>query len=936
MEIMTPEQELKKTKAWQYLNLIRPEYGTIAVHFVKSIAPLLASIKEIFPFYTRHDAHHSFRVLLRMQEILSKGCFNPASSIHFSSDEILLLICAAYAHDLGMTVFPNEEKKLFAELNLEFDEDWKNNTALHNYLRSEHSERGGFYISKHAMELSIPQTLVFMLSKLMEAHNLSINELDIQLSERFSAGSEEINLKQLACILCIADSIEFSETRVVDGVLDILKEKLAQSGDSELLLSFRHNMQSLCIGDGVAVAEKDGKIIFTGTFTDPYTMSLAHNTIDLIEGWVRNYIDIDFQSDKKRLIIRGDSIIRQLNIVGYDFERIGIRIKKENIIDLISSNATWTSDTAIVVRELLQNSVEACRYRKFNSSANYQPRINLFFNTAEKTIEIIDNGCGMSRHTILNNFLTIGNSRSSDPSYSTPQYSSLARFGIGFWSVFTIAEKATVTTAAFEYQNRENQNDKVEGVEFEISIKEFKDFTVFRSKTMDAGTTIKLSLKSSVNILDILYRINFHIGSSAIPINIQDDKGNVIVIPEKMQLPSMEMVFGAKLEMAKQFNLTEFIYYSAADEIDIQIKLYYIKNPEGIQFSLPSNKYSFIGLQDRSMHMKFRGSGICGFLFNSIPGTALLDLNRVGYMVANALNPKGYKFTINRMGLLDSPQYTLYKEIVASEIHNCYRNFLIDNNAFDAKTISRLNQQSRLHGGETHGSFTGSHLKKLLVADEDLIAFKLYKVDRNCTVDNCEVVYIFYNDLIKQNYLLWLFNPPYHTSGPEGEHQQMHMAYNLLKMRNDLGEASYMHERTREADMIADNAINGVIDARTILGSSHTPLIFRKFFSNDIDPNSAETFEIASIRGAWAGSIVERPIDGANFAKLYQHHFVVKPNSLIAKDIRKLISGGMVFQVAELINRLTDVVQGQPDSIFAKYFFDNEAGTNPGVFITVE
>ena len=98
------------------------------------------------------------------------------------------------------------------------------------------------------------------------------------------------------------------------------------------------------IPDGVAVAA-DGKIIFTGTFRDPDTMSLAHNTIDLIESWIRSYIDIDFQSSKKRLIIRGDSIVRQLNIVGYDFERIGIRIKKENIIDLISSNATWTSDS---------------------------------------------------------------------------------------------------------------------------------------------------------------------------------------------------------------------------------------------------------------------------------------------------------------------------------------------------------------------------------------------------------------------------------------------------------------------------------------------------------------------------------------------------------------------------------------------------------------
>jgi hypothetical protein len=396
------------------------------------------------------------------------------------------------------------------------------------------------------------------------------------------------------------------------------------------------------------------------------------------------------------------------------------------------------------------------------------------------------------------------------------------------------------------------------------------------------------------------------------------------------------MVFGSKLEMAKRFNLTEFIYYSVIDEIDIQIKMYYTRNAEGIQFSLPSNQYSFLGLQDRSIHMKFRGSGICGFLFNSVPGTALLDLNRVGYMIANALNPKGYKFTINRMGLLDSPQYTRYKEIVAGEIHNCYRKFLLDNNALDAKTISRLNQQSRLHGGETHGSFTGSQLKKLLVENEDLIAFKLYKIDRNCTVDNCEVIYLFYKELVKQNFLLWLFNPPYHASDANAEHQQKQMAYDFLKIKNDLSQANYMLERTREADMIADNAANGIIDARTIIGTSRTPFIFRKFFSNDIDPNSAETFEIASIRGAWAGSIVERPIDGANFAKLYQHHFIVKPKTLIAKDISKLISEGMVFQVAELINRLTDVVEGQPDPIFAKYFFDNDAGTtNLGFFITV-
>ncbi len=97
-------------------------------------------------------------------------------------------------------------------------------------------------------------------------------------------------------------------------------------------MSYHHNMQNVCIGDGVAVGE-DGKIIFTGTFSDPDVMSLAYNTIDLIQEWIRNYTDLDFQSNVKRLRVRGDSIVTDFSIPGYDYERIGIRMKKENIID---------------------------------------------------------------------------------------------------------------------------------------------------------------------------------------------------------------------------------------------------------------------------------------------------------------------------------------------------------------------------------------------------------------------------------------------------------------------------------------------------------------------------------------------------------------------------------------------------------------------------
>ncbi|MBC3887363.1 hypothetical protein GH810_03450 [Acetobacterium paludosum] len=56
----------------------------------------------------------------------------------------------------------------------------------------------------------------------------------------------------------------------------------------------------------------------------------------------------------------------------------------------------------------------------------------------------------MSKNIVLNKFLTVGNSRSQEATYKSHGYNSLARFGIGFWSIFTIADEAKIETAPFE------------------------------------------------------------------------------------------------------------------------------------------------------------------------------------------------------------------------------------------------------------------------------------------------------------------------------------------------------------------------------------------------------------------------------------------------------------------------------------------------------
>ncbi len=52
------------------------------------------------------------------------------------------------------------------------------------------------------------------------------------------------------------------------------------------------------------------------------------------------------------------------------------------------------------------------------------------------------------------------------------------------------------------------------------------------------------------------------------------------------------------------------------------------------------------------------------------------------------------------MGLLDSPVYLNYKKIIAREIHKSYQAFLADFGIVEAESIVKLNQQSRMNGGE--------------------------------------------------------------------------------------------------------------------------------------------------------------------------------------------------------------------------------------------
>ena len=113
------------------------------------------------------------------------------------------------------------------------------------------------------------------------------------------------------------------------------------------------------------------------------------------------------------------------------------------------------------VRELLQNSIDACKEREVISVGGYsegeKPKIEIRIDTKAKSFSIIDNGIGMTEEIILNYFLAIGTSyRFSEDYYHKFVESAIntiarsGQFGIGVLAMFLIGKNAEIITRSCE------------------------------------------------------------------------------------------------------------------------------------------------------------------------------------------------------------------------------------------------------------------------------------------------------------------------------------------------------------------------------------------------------------------------------------------------------------------------------------------------------
>lgn len=508
---------LKRTLLFKKLdekeNLLEDhEISENIISVVRKIAPLLERIPENMPEFTLHNANHSAKVVELMGKIIPSDTLD-----HLNIIEISILIYAAYLHDIGMTASRDEREEIIAnnpefaklrifneELSLKFDEakrDGDHRTATFiedklftEFLRRNHIERShGFIKEKYGLKETPISWKRIPYYKLVQAvcdsHDLPVRDLyDTKRWRRdFLLGGKRINVQYLSIILRLADILDLDPERTPRCLLDFINPK-----DETSIKEWKKHLSII----GCEISPQE--INIEAECEHPIYERALREFIDTIETERKESVLLtsrykDDIAKKYRLDLLKPITKENIRSNGeYIYSDFHFKLDFHRVIDLLMGERLY-GDPTLTLRELLQNSVDAVRYRESmekNEGNPFPPFIKITLKDGELTIE--DNGIGMDEYIFENYFLQIGKSyyNSSECHTSGVEIDPVSEFGIGILSIFMVA-------SSFRVESRRKPLDPLNPpAPINVEIPTAYDYFVRRpASRVEIGTKITLSLK---------------------------------------------------------------------------------------------------------------------------------------------------------------------------------------------------------------------------------------------------------------------------------------------------------------------------------------------------------------------------------------------------------------------------------------------------------
>jgi hypothetical protein len=439
------------------------------------------------PQFTLHDAAH----LLRVTELMGLVLGDTLSELN--AIEITLLILAAHFHDQGMVPEAADRSEIEASRDFaihrelwaiehpnlrEIDEqlgagaldnnlrevmELKKAELLHarwsDFLRKTHGERSAELVIKlfgkdKRLEI-MGVSLADVLAKMCASHVQDPHYL-IQLPLDKLIGTHPVNLQYLALVLRLADVLDFDRERTPDA----LYRTIHFTSDVSIREWEKHR--------GVQGWKVDSSTVrFDMEFEHPIYERSARQFLDYIDEELGAAHDIvnkfpakfsRYKLDLSLHVDRSDVGPKRDAYVYHDLE---FSLSRDEIVKLLMTDKLYGTPS-LCVRELLQNSLDALRYRRalFQSGDLEwkQGRVEFEHGVDEHGREFLrctDDGAGMDEQVIVGFLTKVGRSYYRSPWFEQERirfrqkgvdFDPCSQFGIGFMSCFMLGDRICIKT----------------------------------------------------------------------------------------------------------------------------------------------------------------------------------------------------------------------------------------------------------------------------------------------------------------------------------------------------------------------------------------------------------------------------------------------------------------------------------------------------------
>lgn len=452
---------------------------TLIKHLKKLNSPFLPKIQEIyddvkdvlntrvqfvFPNYTLHNTGHSFRIMEYMSKLV-QDCSK------LNELEITILILSALLHDIGMAV-SDEDIELIKKDNFPFSDikfsamkklmKGNEELALQEFVRDIHSSLSAKYINEKLTDkFSIPKlaNLDFRneLALICESHTKDFDWIKQNLRLNEVRGDYHFNSQYLACILRLADILDIDGNRTPYNLYKLIDPKGISDDEWKQHFVISNN-DKIIYNDST----KQKTIVFHGKAQN----ASIHRKILTYIGWVESEFSnstllVNGMPSQYSLVYETKPIVN-IQTEGYTFSDYKMTLEFKAISSLLMGEKIYGNKT-LGVRELVQNSIDACRIREENEKRkqefgedSFLPKIKVIIDKEQNRVIIKDNGAGMSMEIIKKHFLNIGVSyyNSRDFLLRDFKYKPIGNFGIGFLSCFMLSNEVKVVTRHFKSVNK--------------------------------------------------------------------------------------------------------------------------------------------------------------------------------------------------------------------------------------------------------------------------------------------------------------------------------------------------------------------------------------------------------------------------------------------------------------------------------------------------